>query len=451
MRVPDAAPLAGERYHLIGVAGRGLAPLAVTARHLGADVTGCDRAPAHDTAQWLEEKGLEFSRTHSVGHLGRGVRAVATSIADPEEPEVVAAEAAGLWHRTDLLAHVLRQRPSLGVTGSHGKGTVAALTAAALAGAGLDPTAMLGMSAPELGGFARLGSGPIAAEVDDSDNSLARVDTDVAVVTALDDDHPHLAISLAHKLDGVGQYVARARRRVLLGDTPRAGPLASCARAEVWRYGRELRGRVRSRRGTETVLELRAPDGIHARALLRTVVVKAAMNAALAWAGAISLGADPAGAAEGLGALTTLTRRMEVLGTNGDVHVVDDMGGKHPNAVRAALDTLRRTFPGGRIIAVFEPCDLFMARWGYRYARALGAADEVLILPEFGSADYARGSRYDADWPSACRAPVRRVPDHATASAEAMALARPGDVVVFLTQRVSSRWMAELALQVVRS
>jgi len=446
VRVPGPGPLAGERYHLIGVAGRGLAPLAVVCRHLGAEVDGCDRAGGPDTLAWLAAQEFEVMPGHDPAHLAPGVTPVATSVADTDHPEVSAARADGLWHRTDLLAHVLRQRPSVGVTGSHGKGTVAALTTAALVRAGADPLALLGLEAPELGGYARLGAGPIAAEVDDSDNSLSRVDTDVAVVTALDDDHPHLDVSLEQKVGGVGEYVGRARTRVLLGAGPRTDRLAAYARADVWRFGNELGGRVVSRRGTETVVELRAPGGLRAEATLRTLVVKPAMNAALAWAGAVSVGADPAAAAEGLGTLTTITRRMEVLGERDGVTVVDDMGGKHPASVRAALETLRRHFPDSRVVAVFEPCAMFMARWGNRYARALGAADEVLVLPEFGSVGYDLGPAYDPEWPRACRAPLRRVPDHTVAAAEAMALARPGDVAVFLTQRATSRWMAELAL-----
>ena len=423
-----------------------MAPLAVVARHLGAEVTGCDRAPADEPAEWLLAQGLGFARSHGAEHLEAGATAVATSVADGSDPEVVAARAQGLWHRTDLLAHVLRQQPSVGVTGSHGKGTVAALTTAALAAAGFDPSALLGLAAPELGGFARLGSGPVVAEVDDSDNSLSRVDTDVSVVTALDDDHPHLDVTLEQKVQGVGEYVGRASRRVLLGDSPRAARLSSYAHAEVWRYGHELSGRVVDRSRAGTVVRLRAPDGVQAEARLRTIVVRAEMNAALAWAAALSLGADPEAAATGLGDLTTLTRRMQLLGEHEGVAVVDDMGAKHPAAIRGALDTLRRHYPAGRVVAVFEPFGLFLPRWGNRYARALSGADEVLLLPPFGLADYASGSSHDPDWYLPCRAPVRQVADHAAVVAEARKVTRPGDVLVVLTHRGASRHLARSVL-----
>ena len=51
--VGSPGPLAGERFHLYGVAGAGMAPLAVVARHLEAEVTGCDRAGRPDIHAYL--------------------------------------------------------------------------------------------------------------------------------------------------------------------------------------------------------------------------------------------------------------------------------------------------------------------------------------------------------------------------------------------------------------
>ena len=50
-------PLAGARLHLLGVGGRGLAPLAAAAVSLGADVTGCDPGGFPFSAVLLREIG----------------------------------------------------------------------------------------------------------------------------------------------------------------------------------------------------------------------------------------------------------------------------------------------------------------------------------------------------------------------------------------------------------
>ena len=199
------APLSGESYHLLGLTGRGMAPLAMAAAHLGAEVTGCDRAPRRDTTPLLKAAGFDCEVGHSPDHARPGQRLVHTSVASAEEPELAQAlEQGRAWHRTDLLAHILRRHPGAGITGSHGKGTVTALTAGALAAAGLDPVAIIGVPVPAFEGTVRLGQGPTVAEVDDSDLTLRSVDTKVAVVTNLDQDHPHLAIPLAEVTQAVG-------------------------------------------------------------------------------------------------------------------------------------------------------------------------------------------------------------------------------------------------------
>ncbi|MBJ7356808.1 Mur ligase domain-containing protein [Nocardioides sp.] len=440
-------PLAGERYHLFGIAGRGMAPLALAARHLGAEVTGCDRRGQEETDAALAAAGLPYDRVHSADHVADDVAFVATSVAPSDEPEVVAAQrAGGVLHRTDLLARVLEARPGVGVTGSHGKGTVTALAAAAMEAAGLDPLAVIGVTVPDVGGMVRLGAGPTVAEVDDSDLSLARVVSDVAVVTNLDDDHPHLSSSLAEAVEGVGEFVSRARRLVVLGPSPRRERLAAYAEADVWRYREDFSAHTVSTDAEGTRLVLTAPDGSRVPALVRLLGPQTAANASLAFAVAIASGADPEAAAEGLATVRTIRRRLEPMGARDGIRVFDDFGAKHPACVRGGIQTLRRHFPEARIIAAFEAYGPYLARWGRRYARALSLADQVVVAPAMFSADYAAGARFDERWTDACTVPPVLVTSREEAAAAAMSLAGPGDVVVSFAQLGTGRETALMAL-----
>ncbi len=442
MKGTAPGPLAGERFHLLGIAGRGMAPLAVAARHLGAEVDGCDRAGVAEIHDFLVSAGITYARDHDVSHVHEGTTHVATSVATSDLPEM-AAVGARCWHRSDLLARVLSARRSLGVTGSHGKGTVATLTTGALARAGLDPLAVLGILVHDFDGMARLGSGPVVAEVDDSDLSLARVTTDVAVVTNLDEDHPHLDISLRAAVQGVGEYVAKARDRVVLGPSPRAAALAAVAEAPVWTYGRDFRGRTVSARAGETVLDLNGPGGERERAVVRLLGPRTNVNAALAFVSALALGAEPAAAAAGLGDIGAMSRRLQHLGSPGGVHVFDDFGGKHPIAVREGIRALRAHYPSARITAVLEPYGPYLSRWGRRYARALGHADRVVLAPAVFHADYDAGRPFDEGWVNSCRVEPVLARDRDDAAAVARRLSEPGDVIVFFAQIHSAREMAE--------
>lgn len=444
-----SGPLAGERYHLFGIAGRGMAPLAVAARHLGAEVTGCDRAGLAEMCEFLETSGMPFVPTHSPDHVRPGTTLVATGIAASDEPEIRAADAAGArWHRTDLLAAVLRTGPSAAVSGSHGKGTVTALAGAALDAAGLDPLVVVGVPVPAFGGMVRLGDGPVVAEVDDSDLTLSRVDSQVAVVTNLDDDHPHLSCTLQDSVVGVGRFVARARGTVVLGPSPRADSLAAYAEAEVWRYGRDFSARTVEVKGGETRLELRGPGGVRVPAVIRLIGPRTTVNASLAFATAVALGADPEAAADGLGRVSALYRRLQPVGIRGGVRVFDDYGGKHPVAVRTGIEALRRHFPDSRITAVFQPYGPYLTRWGHRYARALGLADRVVLAPPVLSPDYASEAPYDEDWSDACPVTPLQAPDQREAAEAAMGLSGPGDVVAFFAQVSQSQVMARHAVSV---
>jgi len=431
-------PLDGARVHVRGIAGRGLAPLAAAARHLGADVTGCDPRGQPQMRALLRAAGIDQQRQHDPAHLDDGRELVATASAPLDDPEMEAARSAGRLHRRmDLTAAVLAARPGLGVTGSHGKGTVAALAAGAARAAGLDPMSVLGVDAPQLGGAFHSAPGPAIVEVDGSDLAAHFVTCDVATVTNLDDDHPYMPVTVAEEAASVAGFVANARTHVILGPSPRRELIARSARVPVWRIGVDVTARVARQRDEGTVVRIEGPDdGERVEALVRLLGPATSTNAALAYASARALGADPEAAAHGLSAIDRLDRRLEPLGRHRGVWVYDDFGAKHPAAVRGGLLALRRRHPRARIIAVFEP--LFGATirtWGWRYARALRLADLPIILPTVEHPDYpATDDPALCDW-------FRAIGGAATASATPAAAARlaarrakTGDVIVGLVQ-----------------
>ncbi len=441
MNDAEAHPLPaldGARLHVRGIGGRGLAPLAAAAKYLGADVTGCDPRGQPQMRALLRSAGIRQQALHDPAHLDDGRALVATASAPAGDPEIEAARASGRLHRRmDLTAAVLAARPGLGVTGSHGKGTVAALAAGAARAAGLDPMTVLGVDAPQLGGAFHAAPGPAIVEVDGSDLAAHFVTCDVATVTNLDDDHPHIPVTVAEDAASVAGFAANARTHVILGPSPRRELIARSARVPVWRIGVDVVARVMGQRDGGVVVRIAGPDdGERVEALVRLVGPATSTNAALAYASARALGADPEAAAHGLSAIDRLDRRLEPLGRHRGVWVYDDFGAKHPAAVRGGLIALRRRHPGSRVIAVFEP--LFSATirtWGWRYARALRLADLPIILPTVEHPDYpATDDPAVHDWFREIGDAVVRRESHAAAARLAARRARPGDVIVGMVQ-----------------
>jgi UDP-N-acetylmuramate: L-alanyl-gamma-D-glutamyl-meso-diaminopimelate ligase len=79
-------------------------------------------------------------------------------------------------------------------------------------------------------------------------------------------------------------------------------------------------------------------------------------------------------------------RRLEEVGTEAGVTVYDDFA-HHPTAVAETLAGLRAADPDARIWAVFEPRSASACRRVFQadFARAFGAADEVVLAPVFRS------------------------------------------------------------------
>lgn len=425
--LPDLRDLA---LHVLGARGRGMRPMTLAAASAGADVDGCDRWDLEDDA--FDRAHIRIAEGHDVAHLAGGRHLVVTTSARPDEPEIERARAEGiLHHRSELLDALLRGRSSIAVTGTHGKGTVAAIAGLALEDLGADPEIVLGVSVPQLKGPFRAGSGPIVAEADDADGSIARVEASVSVVTNSWFDHPSFGRTRAEVVDDVARHVARVppSGHVILGRGRNLGSIARAARAPVWRLGRDFEVETVSVDAECRVLRIRDVEGSVVEARLRLHGGNAADNAGLAFAALRAIGISADAAAGALGALTMLTRRLELVAEIDGVRIFDDIG-KHPEAVEATLSAVRDLGPR-RIHIVYEPLvhdDVL--RWQRRWAAVLGSADSVVLLPvdkrpmlpitRKAPVDWARRAGLDADL--------------ATDRAEAVELAadrcRPGDAVV---------------------
>jgi UDP-N-acetylmuramate: L-alanyl-gamma-D-glutamyl-meso-diaminopimelate ligase len=90
--------------------------------------------------------------------------------------------------------------------------------------------------------------------------------------------------------------------------------------------------------------------------------------------------------ADGLRRFKGIKRRLETVGVSGGVTVLDDFA-HHPTAVHETLSALRTGYPGRRIWAVFEPRSASSCRRVFQndFARAFGAADEVVVAAVFRS------------------------------------------------------------------
>jgi UDP-N-acetylmuramate--alanine ligase len=353
----------GRRLHFVGIGGAGMSGLALVARALGADVTGSDRAAGSPYAATLRAAGIEPAFGHAAENVPEDAEVVYSSAIAPDNPERAVAQRE--LHRADLLAELTRLKPTVAVTGTHGKTTTSSMIVHAMIGCGLDPSYLVGGEVRSTGTNAAWGAGEwLVVEADESDRSLLKLSPRIAVLTNAELDH-HTTYASQRDVDETFRTFLASAATAVVWDRPRLRALAE----DPVTYDADplLRPNGSAFEFDGVTVELGLP-GVHN-----------AQNAAAALTASRLTGADVAQAARALASFTGAGRRFERLGmTPSGALVVDDYA-HHPTEVRATIDAARTLAPA-RIVAVFQP-HLFSrtARQAREFGAALAEADRAVV------------------------------------------------------------------------
>ena len=424
-----------KHYHLMAVGGIGVSGLARLLQAQGHTVSGCDQNPSELTAQ-LEQQGIAVLQGHSSDHIGPEVDELIISTGIKQDhSEVQAARARNIpvRYRIEALGDLMANTASVGVTGTHGKTSTSSLTAVALMGGGLDPTAFVGSTLPEFGGSnVRLGTtssggGPFVAEIDESDPLFEFVRPQLAVLTNLEADHigtgkdkrPNFAWdSLEHLTQATVRFLSGATAVVFCSDWPQLEAVVRSSghvihahdfkfpTLEPSRGSNRFDPRIQDGWGAfsyglkdgafygASLLEFseygssftltRAGEDL-GRVRLSVPGKHNIQNALAALAVNDLLGGDFAGATAALETFRGAARRFEVKGTRRGALVIDDYA-HHPTEVTATLEAARQS--GRRVRVVFQPHRyLRTAEFWEGFADALMLADDVLILDLYSAGE----------------------------------------------------------------
>ena len=181
--------------HFIGIGGAGMSVLAEMLHAEGVAVDGSDRAHSAKTDR-LETLGITVEFGQRAENVAQAETVVYSSAIKPDNPEIVAAHAAGkrIVHRSDILALLMNGKRAVTVAGAHGKTTTSSMLSHILVNAGADPSYAIGgfIQGPDGttldGGHA--GKGDIlVAEADESDGSFAKYHPTIAIITNCEADH----------------------------------------------------------------------------------------------------------------------------------------------------------------------------------------------------------------------------------------------------------------------
>jgi UDP-N-acetylmuramate--alanine ligase len=386
---PAATDLSAPRtIHLVGIGGAGISAIGIILAAMGHRVTGSD---VNHTSAWpaLEAAGVvpeivAPGDLFAVAHAhGAEILAHSTAFA-PTERDLAAAEEAGctVLDRAGILAVICAARPTVAVSGTHGKTSTTAMLATLLDAVGADPSYLVGATPLGLGRAARWaepGSGTFVVEADESDGTFLRLGGDVAVVTNIDEDHMDYWRDIEAIEAAFLRFLAEARIGVVCIDDPRAEQVTDPRALRVARAvdavtvgeGPEARFQVHSVEveRLHTTFGLRRDGREIGPVRVGTPGRHHARNAAVAIAVALELGVPEADAVAGIGAYRGVSRRFEVLGEALGATFVDDYA-HNPGKVRALLASAQEA-GWSRVVAVFQP---------HRYTRTRD------LLGDFGAA-----------------------------------------------------------------
>ncbi len=371
-----------RHIHFVGIGGIGMSGIAEVLLELNFTVSGSD-INAGERLQRLRKSGARIMRGHDAAHIDGAEVVVASSAVHKDNIELAAARHNNIpvVPRAEMLGELMRFRRGIAIAGTHGKTTTTSLVSAVLAGAGLDPTFIVGGVVNSAGACARLGTGEhMVVEADESDASFLHLQPQMAVLTNIDADHLETYGGDFEKLKAACllflQNLPFYGLAALCFDDAAVRDIAASLHKPMVSYGFaegvDFRAVGVRQVGRDSFFALERhgqPAGEYRLALPGRHNV---LNALAAIAIASRLGLADADVTRALAAFEGIGRRFEVLGEvaldDGRATLVDDYA-HHPTELRATLAAARDCWPQRRQVVIFQP---------HRYTRTRDLFDDFV-------------------------------------------------------------------------
>ncbi len=358
--------------HILGICGTFMGGVAALARAAGHEVTGCDRNVYPPMSTQLKELGIEIHEGVDATQLAIDPDCVVVGNVMSRGVDVVEAMLDDKHRYTSgpqwLAENVLHDRHVIAVAGTHGKTTTASMLAWILEDAGLEPGFLIGGIPTNFGTSARFGKSRFfVVEADEYDTAFfdkrakfVHYRPHTVVLNNLEFDHADIykdldAIlwqfhQLLRMVPGEGSIIANAADSNLkrLFEIGCWTPVQTFGTTE----GADWVGGFRDK--VERHIGMRSPSGETHETRWTMGGYYNLENAMAAVAAAVSVGVPFDKAVDALSRFEGVKRRMERTATVSNIAIYDDFA-HHPTAISKAIDSMRRRYPGQRIIVAMEP------------------------------------------------------------------------------------------------
>lgn len=378
-----------KKLHLVGIGGSGMSGIAEVLFYMGFEISGSDIRKTEITER-LEKMGCKIYYGHSPANV-RGAHLVIVSSAIGEEnPEVKEAKRLKIpvIKRLEMLAELTRFKYSICISGAHGKGTTTSMIGKIMEKAKLEPTIIVGgiLKGTGTGGF--LGKGDfLVAEVDESDKYFLKLFPAIAVITNIDREHLDTYKNLKNIKKAFKEFISKVPFYgcvVINGEDRNLKDVVKGTSRKIITFGiskgcdihpenlnMDINGSsfIISYNGEKNEIKINLP-GKHN-----------VMNALAAIAVAYELEIPMWIVKDALSEFRGIKRRFEFKGEKKGITWLDDYA-HHPTEIKEVLETVKKFWRKGKIIAVFQPHRYTRTYYLYKeFAKPLSIADVVFILP----------------------------------------------------------------------
>ncbi|OJX09578.1 MAG: UDP-N-acetylmuramate--L-alanine ligase [Caedibacter sp. 37-49] len=394
--------------HFVGIGGIGMSGIAEVLHSLKYSVRGSDIAESANV-QRLKKLGIPVFIGHAAQHVEDAALVVVSSDIKSDNIELQKARSLSLpvVRRAEMLAELMRLKPSIAVAGTHGKTSTTSLGATVLEAGSLDPTVISGGIINAYGTNARLGSGEwIIVEADESDGTFIKLPATHAIVTNIDAEHiihygsfevlKEAFYSFLSNIPFYGLGIVCIDHPEIQAILPRLTDrrivtygLSSNAdiRAENIEFnlsGSQFDIRISDR--FFTICKNAARVNHLPRMHLSMFGEHNVQNSLAVVALALELGINPVDINKGFSSFKGVKRRFTKTGEVNGITIIDDYA-HHPVEIEAVLKTARQVSQG-KVIAVLQPHRYSRLKDLYHsFCTCFKEADHVIVAPIYAAGE----------------------------------------------------------------
>ena len=360
-----------KSIHFAGIGGIGISAIARMLLAEGRKISGSDRSPSVVTDELSRLGALITLEGQKRGNIPADCDLVIyTNALGADNPELLEAAERKIptMSYPQALHKISREKYTIAIAGTHGKTTVAAMTAQIMLDANFDPTVVVGSLMKSVGSnFVAGKSEYFVVEADEYRRAFLNLEPKILAINNLDLDHLDYFKDLADIQSAFRELAEKIPADGFLicdKSEPNILPIITGLKCCVLNYpDTDLSG---------VVMKV---HGVHNR-----------KNAQVAATIATALRIPAETAKKSLENFEGTWRRFEYKGETESGALVYDDYAHNPQKVRAALQGAREAFPESRIVAVFQPHLYSRTKTLLgEFRKSFSDADELIFAPIFAA------------------------------------------------------------------